>query len=438
MIAPPASVGGDFDVVVVGAGVAGLSAATALRQAGLTVCVLEAGGHIGGRAQTIYPDILQGAPFDRGAQWFHHADRNVVLDRVLAAGITAFADPAQGQNAVRDGAVFGAPADAAYGAARARWDATVSAQTGGADMSVAQAGCSLAGDPWLATIEAWEAEVIGAAPAADLSLADWHALQLSGENFVAPMGLGAAVLQTLAPAAGQVFLGHAVRAIDGTGVGVKITTDHGTVRAAVVIVTVSIGVLRAEAVAFTPGLPQAALAALNGLVMGQAGKVALPAITAERFGVAAGSDAFARVKARGGDAAFTLMWPHGRGYVTAFTGAETARAHDAASPAEAADLVRAHMVAVFGHAAAGVFGAAAYTSAWGRDARFLGAYAYATPGHAGARQALAEPLWDGRLLITGEAMAPDNFCGTVNGAWRAGQIAAVNADARFPRQRISV
>ena len=36
-------------------------------------------------------------------------------------------------------------------------------------------------------------------------------------------------------------------------------------------------------------------------------------------------------------------------------------------------------------------------TSWGEDRLFGGAYAYAVPGHAGARRQLAEPVGDGRL-----------------------------------------
>src|SRR6266516_8198271 len=57
------------DVIIVGAGVAGLAAARLLGEAGLRVLILEARGRIGGRVWTIYSP--QGAPVELGAEFIH-------------------------------------------------------------------------------------------------------------------------------------------------------------------------------------------------------------------------------------------------------------------------------------------------------------------------------------------------------------------------------
>ncbi|HEX5811867.1 MAG TPA: FAD-dependent oxidoreductase, partial [Pseudonocardia sp.] len=55
----------DHDVVVVGAGLAGLRAASALARRGLDVAVLEADHRPGGRVAT---DVVDGFRLDRGFQ----------------------------------------------------------------------------------------------------------------------------------------------------------------------------------------------------------------------------------------------------------------------------------------------------------------------------------------------------------------------------------
>jgi len=57
------------DVIIVGAGVAGLAAARLLGEAGLQVLILEARGRIGGRVWTIYS--REGAPVELGAEFIH-------------------------------------------------------------------------------------------------------------------------------------------------------------------------------------------------------------------------------------------------------------------------------------------------------------------------------------------------------------------------------
>ena len=64
----------ETDVVVVGAGAAGLGAAKALTAQGLECVVVEAMGRIGGRAHTESREF--GVPFDVGCAWLHAADRN--------------------------------------------------------------------------------------------------------------------------------------------------------------------------------------------------------------------------------------------------------------------------------------------------------------------------------------------------------------------------
>src|SRR3954471_23093408 len=76
----------DVDVVVVGAGLAGLGAAAALRDAGRTALVLEASSRIGGGGWAADPPELGGVWFDMGAVWLHSAERNPLVPIAQQAG----------------------------------------------------------------------------------------------------------------------------------------------------------------------------------------------------------------------------------------------------------------------------------------------------------------------------------------------------------------
>ncbi|HEU4782258.1 MAG TPA: FAD-dependent oxidoreductase, partial [Ktedonobacterales bacterium] len=60
----------DYDVVIVGAGAAGLAAASALARAGRTVALIEARDRIGGRVYTIRPTGAT-LPIELGADFIH-------------------------------------------------------------------------------------------------------------------------------------------------------------------------------------------------------------------------------------------------------------------------------------------------------------------------------------------------------------------------------
>ena len=71
-------------VLVVGAGIAGLTVAHALRRAGTDCVVLEARRRIGGRLHTA--DVA-GSPVDLGGSWIHHPIGNPLTDFARAVGI---------------------------------------------------------------------------------------------------------------------------------------------------------------------------------------------------------------------------------------------------------------------------------------------------------------------------------------------------------------
>ena len=87
----------DVDVVVVGAGFAGLSAARALVSAGKTALVLEARDRVGGR--TFTKPIEKGLWIDLGGQWIGSTQHEIAA-LVEELGITTFPTWSRGENLV--------------------------------------------------------------------------------------------------------------------------------------------------------------------------------------------------------------------------------------------------------------------------------------------------------------------------------------------------
>src|SRR5882757_801331 len=76
----------EFDVIVIGAGAAGLGAARRLAAAGLAVHVLEARDRLGGRAWTARSP--SGLPIELGCAWLHSADHNELCAVAIQSGLT--------------------------------------------------------------------------------------------------------------------------------------------------------------------------------------------------------------------------------------------------------------------------------------------------------------------------------------------------------------
>lgn len=77
----------DVDVIVIGAGIAGLAAARRLVELGYETIVLEADSAPGGRIKT---DWSLGAPFEVGAGWIHGPEGNPISELADAAEAKPF------------------------------------------------------------------------------------------------------------------------------------------------------------------------------------------------------------------------------------------------------------------------------------------------------------------------------------------------------------
>jgi monoamine oxidase len=89
-------------VVVVGGGLAGLTAADALHAAGVSVHVVEGRDFVGGRTMTVHPEGLpEGAWFDVGATW-HWTDQPRVQALARDLGVDVFPQYRAGRAVVED------------------------------------------------------------------------------------------------------------------------------------------------------------------------------------------------------------------------------------------------------------------------------------------------------------------------------------------------
>ena len=69
--------GGPLDVIIIGAGAAGIAAGRRLAAAGRRYLMIEATDHVGGRCVTDTKSF--GVPFDRGARWIYLPDSNPLI-----------------------------------------------------------------------------------------------------------------------------------------------------------------------------------------------------------------------------------------------------------------------------------------------------------------------------------------------------------------------
>ncbi|QYK40820.1 MAG: FAD-dependent oxidoreductase [Paracoccaceae bacterium] len=400
----------EVDVAIVGAGCAGLAAAKALRDRGLTFAVWEAMPRIGGRAWTHDRDF--GIPFDIGCAWLHAADRNPFFPEAQAAGWTLYH-----HDMGLDHLYFGARRATAEEFARTR-----AAEAALADCLAQGVPGDRLGDV-IADCHCLRANATFAGPMDygmdpdEISAADYAAAADLDPNYFTREGFGALIHRWGSDV--PVSLNCPVRRIRWDGPGVELEGPRGSLRARAVIVTVSTGVLAFEDIAFSPALPLPHQEAVFDLPMGLLTKIPL-LVRGDRFGLAPFDDFLIERHAR--HDLFFLCFPFDLDLMVGFVGGDFAWEIEAAGVAAAVDFAADRLADIFGSRARRAIDHGAMTN-WAAEPRVRGAYAAARPGRSGARAALAAPVAN-RIWFAGEALAPQGLTQTAAGARLSGEDVA--------------
>jgi monoamine oxidase len=267
-------------VIVVGAGFAGLGAARMLADNGIETIVLEARDRIGGRAWT---DSSLGFPVDLGASWIQGVDGNPMTELAAEAGARTVITGED--NAI----LFDADLKPVPDDERARIEASAADILDTADGAgekgtslqdtIDAAGGDAGSDPRTRSLIRDEIRRIieheFAAGLDQLDAAGWdEGKALVGEDVIFPEGF-VQVVDHIAKGL-DIRLGVAVERIEtGDTVVVHVTGSDATETADAIVVTVPLGVLQADAIAFDPPLPDDYVTAIHALGMGVLDKVIL-------------------------------------------------------------------------------------------------------------------------------------------------------------------
>jgi monoamine oxidase len=435
-----------WDVVIIGAGVSGLAAASELRKSGLSVLILEARDHVGGRAWTRHePDLS--APIELGAEFIH--GRVPETFELLREVGKAALDTSGAHWTLRDGKLVQNTEDLFGEIQEALERSKVLEQP---DVSFAT-WLSHSGEyglsPDAAAMAKAFAEGFDAADpdrvSAHFIAKEWGSGGMLDSPQFRPLGGYSSVLAALAGALDResirLQLHTIVSAIRWKRGSVEIDATFLDqpfgVKAACAIVTLPLGVLQAPAdapgaVRFVPGL-DAKRKALEGLAFGPVLKLSL------RFRNAFWEDLDGG-KYQGASffhsaaTAFPTFWtslPLRAPLLTAWIGGPKAAR---LSSGEMPDIVRQaleSLSAIFGGRPPGEFELeAAYLHNWQTDPFARGAYSYIAVGGQDARRALATPLED-TLFFAGEATDTEDEAATVTGALQSGARAAREVTRRF-------
>jgi monoamine oxidase len=405
----------EFDVVVIGAGAAGLAAAQELLRAGRRVCCLEAQDRIGGRILTVR-DARAPVPVELGAEFVHGRPSSIA---VLAqkAGVELLETAGRAVNLVDGGDLEERADDVLEDLARSatgQHDETFESWLTRANYSGEKKHEAVA---YVEGFNAARREVIGVESLAH----DWRAsAAIEGDRVFRVREGYDTILGPLA-AGVDVRLSTIVELVAWKPGAVTVHVRGGDeIRARRVVITVSLGVLQSGAIRFDPE-PAEMLAAARALRFGDAFRVTF---AFER----AFWDESRETKGAGflfsDEPLFPVWWTARPMEAPMITGWSAGPKADALI-GQGGPAVIAEALSTLSRIAkiAAPSPLAVWFHDWHADPWVRGAYSYVPAGAMPARRKLAEPVADS-LYFAGEHTDLVGYGGTVHGAIASGLRAA--------------
>jgi monoamine oxidase len=425
------------DVVVLGGGIAGLTAARDLGEHGLRVTVLEARGRLGGRTWT-RPLVGTDVPVEMGGTWFVRANQPAIAAEIARYGLAV--REAEAFDRVvwvgTDGRAEGTRPTATFGPlfepATPMLAAAVEEVRGSYAVGrTVPAHLDIASSDWIEALEvprscteallAWMATVGGGDPGEQSILVMLGDLALTGISLDAALEeLGEtfadgtiALTEALAgDVRGPIQLGSLVRSVREESDLVRVSTSDGEITGSAAVVALPLNCL--EDVTFEPGLPAALATAAREKHAGRSTKVL--AIT-EGFGARTLGSAWGQPLA----GALGMYDVQGGALVAGFDGVGALR--DAHDPREVEAALRVFVPETRVHAVD--------SHDWIADPFSKGTWLTSRPGWgSGDMTDLAAP--HGRLAFAGSDLAIDGG-GYIEGAIGSGRAAAERAAALLGR-----
>lgn len=403
------------DVVVIGAGAAGIGAGRALAKAGIPFLIVEAKDRIGGRAYSEATSL--GHLWDHGCHWFHSADKNVLRGLAEEIGHKFLAKPRHG--------VMKAFMNGEWKAEQQQEDYVwgmlgAVAAAGRAGKDVPAASLLDPQHPWYPMARHWLCLMYSAEPE-NISTRDAGSYDDTGLNLAVEDGYGALIAKLAygLPIATKVV----ARKVTARKQGVVVETDQGTITAKAAIVAVPARMLETGKVAIAD-MPADIAQALQDVPMGYYEKVAI-AFDGKVFD---GFDMpyveiFDPVAPTTRPLNFELH-PFGRPIAVTHIGGQFARDMEREGEAGMIDFALSALVRAFGADLRKRVRKATSTH-WSSDIFINGAYSCAKPGQGLARLAFASPIAE-RIFLAGEHVHP-SFHATAHGAFETGLFAAAKA-----------